>query len=367
MSTIYNFVQLDPRPGRENPEYQFGIEVTIPVPDRVVNLDHHGPKATAETPAACEQALTCELPPEGSTIATVRPDADSITAMAVLQQRANGWPINKDLVRAIGQMDRYGPKVAEEEQEYHDLVVAIARYSTDFKAPLLSRVNFAQCALAGTANIGIVARLVAERDAEYEAALAASEVQVIIPDKLVYVESTHRFATSIGYQHATTVVAFNPEMPIRGEEGTYKKFTVCRWDSNVPTDMDGALAELRELEDGWGGRGDIFGSPQNRDSELAPIQVVATVAKYIDVEVQRKDLKEALNQIRTAGMYFPPEIWDRLEEALAKRGAQVTVRRADLCEALLDIEMMGMYFPPEIWERLTGAAMYDVYKEHNIL
>lgn len=279
MST-YTFVQLDPRPGRENPEYQFGIEVTMAVPEGIVNLDHHGPGATSETAAACEQAIVCKLPPKGSTIATVRPDADSITAMAVLASRAEGRWYNEDVVISVAHMDRYGPRM--EDRIFHrELVVAIARRATDFRVPLAERVAFVQACLDGTVNMDEIARLVAERDAEYEAALAASKVQEIIPGKLVYVESTHRFATSIGYQKATTVVAFNPEMPVRREEGTYKKFTVCRWDSNVPTDLAGALAELRELEDGWGGRGDIFGSPQNRDSELGPEQVIGVVGKYI--------------------------------------------------------------------------------------
>ena len=288
--SYYEFVQLDPRPGRENPEIDFidfGIEVTIPGSPN--DLDHHGEGATAETPAACEQALSCELPLEGATLATVRPDADSVTAMAVLESRATGCAIDKQLVAAIGLMDRYGPKV-EGELYQPETVVAIARMAPNFRIPMAGRVAFVQACLDGTVDMDEVARLVAERDVEYAAAEEASDVTIIIPGYLVFVQSTHRFATTIGYRHATTVVAFNPEMPIleRGADGrmkptgeTYKKFTVCRWDSNVKTDLAAALAELQALESGWGGRGDIFGSPQNRDSELDVEAVLEIVRKHV--------------------------------------------------------------------------------------
>jgi hypothetical protein len=40
-----------------------------------LNLDHHGPGDTADTPSAAEQALDAALPPDGATLVTVRPDA----------------------------------------------------------------------------------------------------------------------------------------------------------------------------------------------------------------------------------------------------------------------------------------------------
>jgi|GEM_PF-6873205 len=117
MTTKYQFAQFDPRPqGAEVNEKIFslgavlGIEVTIPalaVRCTLGNLDHHRPGDTHETPSACERAMTCELPPEGSVLTTVRSDADSITAMAVLVNRAEnrssteGRSVDKDKVWAV--------------------------------------------------------------------------------------------------------------------------------------------------------------------------------------------------------------------------------------------------------------------------
>ena len=60
--------------------------------------------------SAIEEALSFPLPKEGSKLVTMRPDKDSIGAMAVLTLRAldMGDQIDKLLVLWIGAMDRYG-------------------------------------------------------------------------------------------------------------------------------------------------------------------------------------------------------------------------------------------------------------------
>lgn len=281
----YRFLQLDPR-SKEQTEIFMGIEVTIPNVEITsgINLDHHGKDDTAETPAACEQALQAELPPEDATIATVRTDQDSITAMAVIANRAIGRKVDELVVRAVGLMDRYGPKV--EEQLRHDLVVAIARKAADFKVPLDQRVAFVQACLDGTYNPEEIALLVEARNREFEGSRKASQVKTAAGGRIAVVVSTHRFATNLGYEVAPVVVATNPSMPVIGESGktvgeTYLKHTVCRWDSNVPVDLEGALKEFQSIEPGWGGRGDIFGSPQGVSSKLTTEQVVGMVEKYL--------------------------------------------------------------------------------------
>ena len=76
----------------------------------------------------------------------------------------------------------------------------------------------------------------------------------------------------------------NPAMAVDFKDpskGTHKKFTVCRYDSHVPCDLPAALAELQSLEEGWGGRGDIFGSPQGVSSKLSLEQVLEVVKKHL--------------------------------------------------------------------------------------
>ena len=289
---MYNFVQLDPRTIPASVEANeaifasgpvLGIEVTIPALAArcgMGNFDHHGPEDDADTPSASEQALTAELPPNGATLATVRCDADSVTAMAIFASRLGSRTVDPAIVAAVGRFDRLGPSAGRPA----DAVLAITRRAGDHKIPLAERVAWVQAVLSSTADQAEIARLVAERDKEFEAARAASELRMEAGGRVAVVESTHRFATNLGYEEATIVVAFNPTMAVDFQDaskGTYRKFTVCRYDGHTPVDLPAALAELQSLEPGWGGRGDIFGSPQGVSSTLSVDKVVEVVARHL--------------------------------------------------------------------------------------
>lgn len=285
----YKFGIFDPRPqgGEANEALLaqgpvFGIEVTIPALARrcVVNYDHHGVGSTAQTPSACEQVLAVALSPDGVALATVRADGDSVTAMAIFASRLAGRPVDAELVSAIGRADRLGPKAGERDPR----VVAIMRKSADFKSPLEARVAWVQAVLAGTHDPAEVAELVRQRDAELHAARMASEVKLAADGRIAVIVSTHRFATNLGYEAAVVVVACNPEMEVDFKDpskGTYQKFTVCRFDDHVPVDLEAALRDLQAMEPGWGGRGDIFGSPQGVSSRLTTDEVVAVVESHL--------------------------------------------------------------------------------------
>ena len=288
------FFQLDPRPqGAEqnekvlnNSERVLGIEVTIPaLASRCVlgNLDHHGVGNTSETPSACEQALRWERNPGDpwpQAMVTVRADADSVTAMAVVWCRYNSLGISAQTVFEVGRFDRLGPSAGKPSAE----VTAIARKASDFKLPLSERVQWVADLLAGTDKSAEIAELVSAHDAELEAARKASELTLHANGRIAVVVSTHRFATTLGYESASVVVAMNPVMPVDPEDaskGTYRKYTVCRYDSHVKCDLPAALKELQALEAGWGGRGDIFGSPQGVSSTLTVEQVVEVVSRHL--------------------------------------------------------------------------------------
>jgi hypothetical protein len=281
----YQYVQLDPRPGAENPIFSFGIEITVPklLPEGVANLDHHGKEDTAETPSAVEQAVTSPLPEEGTVIATVRADADSVGAMAVLENRAAGRAVDSRLVAAIGAVDKYGPQATGFE-DLRPLTVAIARKAADFKTPLQQRVAWVGDILAGKIPQDEVDALVAARDTEFAAAETASIVTLAADGRIAVVESTHRFATELGYQKAQVVVAVNPQMSVDFKDpskGTYRKYTVCRYNEFVPVDIAGIRDELNTLDPGWGGQVSIIGSPQGKDSTLSLDQVVGVVARHL--------------------------------------------------------------------------------------
>jgi len=95
------------------------------------------------------------------------------------------------------------------------------------------------------------------------------------------VESTHRAATSVGYSLAPVVVALNPSFK-QGPSEPYKKFTVCQFAfAGGFADIKSVLAELNELEAGWGGSPTIGGSPQGVSSKLTIDEVVAVVEKHL--------------------------------------------------------------------------------------
>lgn len=291
---MYNFVLLNTRQGAENPKVDFGVEITIPklLPEGVINLDHHGPNDGVGTPSAIEQAMTCSLPRSEAVVATIRADADSVGAMAVLSLRARQIAFREDLVRAISTIDRYGSTV-EGFEEVKPLTVAIARKAATAKISLPERVAWVAEVLSGqrdSADEEVVA-LNEEREREHATALAASEVSLAAEGKLAVVVSSHRFATEIGYRHCRLVLAYNPKMPVNFADpsrGTYKKFTFCRYNEFVVVDMKGILFELNALEEArsddgltWGGQSNIIGSPQGRDSTLTLEEVTAIITKYL--------------------------------------------------------------------------------------
>lgn len=285
------FFQIDPRPQGVAVNEQFfaenlevlGIEVTEQQwANRcsLGNIDHHSPGDTAETPSACEQVLEWSNSTILPAMVTVRPDADSITAMAVITNRLNGRPVNETVVREVGLRDRLGPAAGKPSA----VVVAIARKAGDFKVTLADRVAWVADLLAGVDKSVEVAALVAATEGELKAARQASEVSIHADGRIAVVVSTNRFATTLGYESAPVVIALNPAMPVDPKDpakGTVTKFTACRYDSHVKCDLPSALKELQALEPGWGGRGDIFGSPQGASSKLTLEQVVEVVSRHL--------------------------------------------------------------------------------------
>lgn len=304
------FVQLDPRKSREeNPCYDIGIEITeagLQI-EGVPNLDHHGKGATSRTSSACLQAyysiaLAMKMAEkirngETVTMATIRPDADSVTAMAMLRMRIQMENLgkargpNERILDAIDALDRKGPQAMVEYEDLYKETVAIAKKSADFKIPLGQRVEFVQSILDGTVDETEVDRLVAEHKKEFGEARKALSVSVTTDGRIAIITGSHGFAMNLGYEKANIVVATNEQMPVMArDEKTgqmkasgekYVKHTVARRNQFVPVDLAGALAELQKMEPGWGGRDDIFGSPQNRNSCLTTKQVVEIVKKAL--------------------------------------------------------------------------------------
>lgn len=123
----YKVALLDPRPAKRAEMLEFlhsvpvlGIEVTVPelaIACQLGNVDPQHTGGNVHT-SAVEEAVVWPLPPDGTVMATVRPDADAYGAMAVFQLRRaeqdhagllRNWAGVRHRIRCIGLADRSPP------------------------------------------------------------------------------------------------------------------------------------------------------------------------------------------------------------------------------------------------------------------
>lgn len=288
----------------------YGIEVTVPALAKrcVYNLDpqHTGGDVNR---AAIEDAVTTDLPAEGSTLATVRADLDAVGSIAIFSLRASGKlaEIYEDQngqygfdcrVIAVATADKFarggytGPKPLPTRDHPWDESSATAESSRplaaigaavmDFKVSLADRVATMEKWL-----------LTGEEPKQYRDSVEKERLDMITAlesgaikhetradGRIAVVESTHRAATSVGYSLAPVVIARNPAFKLGGGEA-HVKFTVCVFEAGKFADIKSALAELATLEAGWGGSPVIGGSPQGVSSALTIDQVVEVVTKHL--------------------------------------------------------------------------------------
>ena len=305
---MYQFTTLDPRniPAATEANDKvfansvYGIEVTVPALAKrcTFNLDpqHTGGDANR---AAIEDALTTELPTEGSTLATVRADLDAIGTMAIFNLRVKGESLESamDRINMVATADKFarggysGPKPLPTRSNPWDEssataessrpLAAIAAAIMDFKVPMSDRVStMEQWLLTGDEPAQYRTQVEKER-LDMITAMETGQIksETRSDGRIAVVESTHRAATSVGYSLAPVVVALNPSFK-QGPSEPHKKFTICAFEAKF-ADIKSALAELATLETGWGGSPTIGGSPQGVSSTLTIDHVVEVVAKHL--------------------------------------------------------------------------------------
>jgi hypothetical protein len=184
--------------------------------------------------------------------------------------------INVEIVKAIGRIDRFGSSACKDEMamagvEEIRAVCASRSMTTEQQVMMVYRIlrNDVQA-------VSDCHELVMESRAAWAKAMSASNVTM--HGAVAVVESSHMMATQVGYSHADVVVAVNPTMLKDFKDpskGTYLKYTVCKRDDHVPYLID--FQALNALENGWGGRPTIGGSPQGTDSCLTLEQVLSCI------------------------------------------------------------------------------------------
>jgi hypothetical protein len=275
---------------------------------------------------ACSYACTVTgnlLPELPITLTTVRADLDSVGAMAVLtikyapyadillsdeggilqriaaiatadKTMVGGWPGPRALPRPG---DPPEPQRAE-----LGIPPGLSQLVFDFKTPLKERVflilewlRSGWCAGLPEADEAV--------QSEFDQAVEKTDVWAVYtaPDdvhglrefictpgdiielagnsRVAYAESTERYATNFAYRIAPVIVMMNPEFKFRGADAGVK-FTVAQFSPGY-VDLPAVLADLQEMEQGWGGSPTIIGSPQGSSSELSPEEVVATVFRHL--------------------------------------------------------------------------------------
>lgn len=264
--------------------FHFGIEMTDVslLKQGMLNLDHHGNKCGIVTLSACEQALYLPadlLPVRGSTGATVSPDADSVTAMAVLCNRIDGKAIDRKLVEAIGSRDR-GTLTVPSDELLKDSFFALRSIARNERLRLGQRVALVREILAGTVAVEELQRISwrhqsAER-MHLNRARARVKVVSVLPGKLALVSTPREFsyqARNIGLAEAPVVLVWQTDR---------KYFTVISAPRfKVGAQMREAMQELMRLEPGWVGRPHLFISP--RSSILTKAQVLETLQRHLEL------------------------------------------------------------------------------------
>lgn len=252
---MFNFIIVDPRNPRI-PANTLGIEVTVPEIAAMCDLGNIDPQHGCgrgglpfdPSEAAVEAAVRWPLPPDGATLATIRPDLDAFGAMARLALRAAEHTFSVeslDRIAAIAAADgntatAWAPRplptkenpwpkgVSVDSRRELAAIAAICghREFTDIAyrvacvamwiAGCDEETAFRACGLNPSEEWGIhdmiaefQRRVEAER-ADMITALDDGRIQIDNRGPFAIVRSAHRAATSLGQYVAPIAICFHP-------------------------------------------------------------------------------------------------------------------------------------------------------------
>lgn len=236
---------------------------------------------------------------------TDRFDVDSVAAYVLADRYLKGEKVAlNENIEAINTHDTAaglpwdGPKPIEKAFNPDNKTGALA---ASIKIFMLTEKNIAD--VKGFIDTGEVDEKIMESyQASQQAIIAkvkSGEIKAEVIGGVAYVESSERAATDVGYALAPVVIAFNPEMP-RADKTTYKKWTVAKKlsiDENTAekngaapkyVDLNAVVAELAQIEQGWGGSYSLVASPKEQDSELDIHIVRQVVYSHLTAEYKAK-------------------------------------------------------------------------------
>lgn len=267
--------------------YDFGVEITNPkLRNGQPNLDHHGPGMSVDTLSASEQAAKLpidEVPHFGSRVAIQKPDADAITAVAVLANRRAGLPVNQRVVDAVGRLDR-GFTTDAKGMPFTDVetsLYAMRSIARNENIPINQRITAARAILSGKARredlIGIAENYKRNKWIHEVHTEKTSDVKEVIPGRLAFIETEKQNwfdARKLGTDRAPVAV-----IAARDSNGTHFE-VVARAGHPDAAKLGDALEALSKLENGWGGRADIFVS--SGSSRLSSEDVLKVISQHLN-------------------------------------------------------------------------------------
>lgn len=286
-----------------------GIEVTrsdLAAQCGLGNIDsQHGQNPHSDS-SAIRDSLTYALPPEGTTLVTIRPDADALGAMAVLTARQDGQQnlIRHELIEMIHLIDclgvaealRANPRLREYKLE-KDVIQQIIRNSSSRWLNIKDRVFTIMQILTGIMSRHNIEEIALMRERVDYSAFA---FVVIVPDKvmLITVKGQYGPARSCGQARFPVTIICDDEYVMPGVDGytPHKRWCVAKQhDTNVidmeclKKELNRAEAEARDLgvqeleREGlaWGGPENLVSSPYGKFSKLCDDEILFIIKQCV--------------------------------------------------------------------------------------
>jgi len=226
---------------------------------------------------------------------TVKSDVDSIGSMAILTMLLNKeLVLEGDLIlrlKAIAKSDRHGRKNWKTRREdffnfkghnTFGLPIGLMYMCSDLRLDIQKKVmKMLSYLKTGTfEGIGKYTKI-ALRSLNDQ--MKSVKMDVIVPNKLIVVESNRRGAIAIGYKMCPVVIAANDRFKFGLKKNFIigKKMTIAQYTDGKFIDIGAVQKDLAEMEHGWAGSNSIIGSPLDRPTKLKMKDVVEVVQKYL--------------------------------------------------------------------------------------
>lgn len=269
-----------------------GIEVTEPelaVSCGLGNIDPQHLGGSRDT-SAIDATQTWPLPPPGAALVTIRPDVDSVGAMALLTLRANDVPLPAEARERIALVDRHDrfdfgswpgprplPRCVEEINEVGSGPHHLGTMIGGLVRPGLPIDECVQRMAEWILNGSPPCAWIDQATRAAEALFTALKEGVVtlegtIAGRIAVVRGFAPGALRLGYRLAPVVISV-AHLQTQADATPMRKITIAQYSPGL-VDLACIALEFSAIERGWGGSPLIIGSPQGVSSHISVEQCV---------------------------------------------------------------------------------------------